>query len=78
MSQDERYEFRKTVSSELSITDFLVDFFLDKALPQFGLLKDKHFSQSKDRRFLLVLDNCDGLIEHSGEDFRNLLSYFCD
>ena len=58
--------------------DFLVDFFEDKALTQYKLVKQKNFSDSKERRFLLVLDNCEGLIDICGVEFRELLSYFVD
>lgn len=27
---------------------------------------------------MLVLDNCDDLIDFCGDEFRNLLSFFCD
>ena len=74
----ERFELRKEVSSETSITDFMIKLFDGKALPFSGLVKDKNFSQSKNRRFLLALDNCEVLIDKAGEEFRNLLSFFCD
>lgn len=50
--------------------------FEDKALPDVELKKQKNFSQSKDRRFLLALDNCECLIDKSGEVFKELLSFF--
>ena len=55
-----------------------MDLFEDKALPGHELLKAKHYSKSKDKRFLLVLDNCEALIEHEGEQLRNLLTLFQD
>ena len=56
----------------------MIKLFDDKALPQSELIKQKNFSQSKNRRFLLALDNCEALIDKAGEEFRNLLSHFCD
>ena len=56
----------------------MVDLFEDKAPPQYELQKNKNFSKNKDRRFLLALDNCEALIDKTGEEFRNLMSIFCD
>ena len=58
--------------------DFMVTIFDDKAPPEMELQKKKNFSSSKDRRFLLALDNCEDLINKQGEEFRNLLSFFND
>lgn len=66
------------MNQEAAILDFLVNFFDDKELFGRELRKKKHFSSSKERRFLLVLDNCEALIDSCGEEFRHLLSYFCD
>ena len=78
MNYCDKFDFKKDYSTIDDIQDFLVDFFEDKALQQFELIKKKNFSQSKDRRFLLVLDNCESLIDHCGEQFRGLLSDFTD
>lgn len=56
----------------------MIDIFDDKALKNYKLQKNKNFSHSKNRRFLLALDNCEALIEKSGKEFRNLLNFFCD
>ena len=39
MNHDERFDLRMKFNSESQILDFLVDFFEDKALPQFELVK---------------------------------------
>ena len=62
---------------ETSIQDFMVNIFDDKDMG-YELKKNKNFSNSKDRRFLLVLDNCEALIDNLHEVFLNLLRYFCD
>ena len=69
---------RREVNSETQITDFMIKIFDDKITPSLSLIKSKNFSQSKNRRFLLALDNCEALIEKEGKEFRQLLSYFCD
>ena len=56
----------------------MASIFEDKALPDVELVKQKNFIQSKDRRFLLALDNCEALIDKCGQEFRDLLSFFND
>ena len=56
----------------------MIKIFDDKALPHSALIKSKNFSQSKNRRFLLALDNCEALIDREGKEFSHLLRHFCD
>lgn len=39
LNHDERFEIRKQLQSESQMMDFLVDFFEDKALTQYKLVK---------------------------------------
>ena len=66
----ERFELRRELCSETQITDFMINIFDDKALPESSLIKSKHFTKTKNRRFLLALDNCETLIEKEGKEFR--------
>ena len=77
LSPKQRFELRHN-GNENAITDFMISLFEDKVNTQYLPKKDKFFSQSKDKRFLLVLDNAEMLIDDSGEEFRSLLSIFSD
>ena len=77
-NSDDRFGLRQKCHTEEKILEFLVNFFDDKALPQFDLVKKKNFSKSKTRRFLLVLDNCESLIDKHGDDLCDILAMLQD
>ena len=71
--------------SNVFLLSFFVDFFNLKygkscSSSEYRNKKQKHFEEHEDhgQKFLLILDNCQDLIENDTKKFKTLLKELCD